>query len=206
MSRNNSSIKIHSVVEYWLKSNKDIFINKPTIKLNLNSGQVTCFCCGDHRDNLEKAHIIPVSSGGSDNVDNIHILCKSCHLRTESFTDIPIIGNELYFNFIKQHPELFLLRQKITSKLISQNFELCSNVFGKEKINIDIQVKKEKPILSNLALYKKELKFWKNEMSLLIKDIMDGVGDEEEIKQKAKEIRIEIKKYEDLITNRVAEN
>ena len=199
MLRNNSSIKIDSVVEYWLNNDEDIFTNKPTIKLNLKSGQVTCFCCGDHRDNLEKAHIIPVSSGGSNNVDNIHILCKSCHLRTESFTDIPVIGNELYFNFIKQHPELFLLRQKITSKLISQNFELCSSVFGKEKNNIEYKVKKEKPILSNLSLYKKELKYWKNQMSLLIQDIMNGISDEEEIKQKAKEVRIQIEKYENLI-------
>jgi len=198
MARSNSNINVSLVVDYWLKCDNDIFINKPSIKSKLNLGDVTCFCCGDHRGNLEKAHIIPVSSGGSDDINNIHILCKSCHLRTESLTDIPVIGKELYFNFIKKHPELCLIREEIMLKLIKENYELMQYKLVGENIENDFKTK-VKPILSDLKIYKNHLNYWKKEQRKFIDMLMKDKPTDIDIKYEANLIRQEIKKYEDLI-------
>lgn len=39
-----------------------------------------CRECGDHRD-LEIDHIFPISRGGSNAIENLQTLCKSCNLR-----------------------------------------------------------------------------------------------------------------------------
>ena len=196
MKRNNSNIKTIDVINYWLKS--DIFINKPTINFKLSLGEETCFCCGDHRGNLEKAHIIPVSSGGSDDISNIHILCKSCHLRTESLTDIPIIGFELYFNFIKQHPELCLLREEISVKLIKKNIDIIPNKFKKNNFETKPIIEK-KPLIINLEFYKKQIVKFKKERSKIIDCICKGTITDLDAKSSIKIVREEIEKYQSLI-------
>ena len=199
MKRTNSYIKTNEVIDYWLKSNENIFINKPSIETKLILREETCFCCGDHRGNLEKAHIIPVSSGGSDNVNNIHILCKPCHLRTEAFSDLPIIGKELYFNFIKKHPELCILRENILIELIEENIDLLkNNINFQEKPKKDIQIE-IKPTLSNLKYYEKELRYWKKERNKFLDIIVKDKPKDFDIKYKMNLVRTEIKKYEDLI-------
>lgn len=41
-----------------------------------------CFACGWSRP-LERAHILAKSEGGSDDVSNLHMLCRSCHKCSE---------------------------------------------------------------------------------------------------------------------------
>jgi hypothetical protein len=41
-----------------------------------------CFACG-WADDLDRAHIVPKCEGGSDTVDNLHLLCRHCHHTSE---------------------------------------------------------------------------------------------------------------------------
>ncbi|MEB7923148.1 HNH endonuclease [Atlantibacter hermannii] len=47
-----------------------------------------CVCCGRESSTLERAHIIPHSLGGSNDVSNYILLCNKCH------TESPDIANE----------------------------------------------------------------------------------------------------------------
>lgn len=50
----------------------------------------TCFACGSFYP-LHRAHIVPICFGGPNTVDNIHLLCMSCHSRSE--------GNTVYWTW-----------------------------------------------------------------------------------------------------------
>jgi 5-methylcytosine-specific restriction endonuclease McrA len=43
-----------------------------------------CFACGMNSDgDIERAHIKARCEGGSDNVENLHLLCGFCHKQSE---------------------------------------------------------------------------------------------------------------------------
>ena len=67
-----------TILEYWNQSGQLCM----TIKEEWGAAQGECFACGDC-NNLERCHIIPICYGGSNNVDNIHLLCRACHLESE---------------------------------------------------------------------------------------------------------------------------
>lgn len=46
-----------------------------------------CFACGWHSENLERAHIVARSLGGSDQAENLHLLCPMCHTDSEYLGD-----------------------------------------------------------------------------------------------------------------------
>lgn len=43
-----------------------------------------CFACG-RTGILDRAHIVPRHKGGSDELSNLHLLCKSCHAESDLF-------------------------------------------------------------------------------------------------------------------------
>ena len=46
-----------------------------------------CFACGIlTNDSTERAHILSRQEGGSDEVDNLHLLCNICHKDSEQFS------------------------------------------------------------------------------------------------------------------------
>ena len=50
-----------------------------------------CELCGDQR-NLEVHHIIPVCCGGSDNIDNLIVVCGCCHAKLTPKRELTKVG------------------------------------------------------------------------------------------------------------------
>ena len=44
-----------------------------------------CFAC-DCMGVVQRCHILPNCEGGSEDVDNLHLLCRECHLESEYFS------------------------------------------------------------------------------------------------------------------------
>lgn len=60
------------------KNRRQISYYKETLNKLLHKYKFKCCECGC-KDNLTIDHIIPVSNGGSDEITNLQILCKSCN-------------------------------------------------------------------------------------------------------------------------------
>ena len=48
-----------------------------------------CFACGAFAVRIERAHIVALCEGGTNDVSNIHLLCTSCHRNSETISDVP---------------------------------------------------------------------------------------------------------------------
>ena len=53
-----------------------------------------CFACCMNVG-TERCHILPIWEGGSDEVGNLHLLCKECHLESEE------LSGEVYWQWIQ---------------------------------------------------------------------------------------------------------
>lgn len=50
----------------------------PSLRKEIMERDRCCVNCGSH-DDLEIDHIVPVSKGGSSDIDNLQLLCKACN-------------------------------------------------------------------------------------------------------------------------------
>lgn len=63
----------------------------------------TCWHCGYFElPHLERCHIVPKHCGGSDDVSNLHLLCKRCHQVSEHLQ-----GDEYWAWFTAGNPHPF---------------------------------------------------------------------------------------------------
>lgn len=68
----------------------------------------TCFKCGvtsvlsEDTVIVDRAHILAVCEGGSDELDNLHLLCRSCHRDSEVYS-----GEEYNLWFLSKSKEQF---------------------------------------------------------------------------------------------------
>lgn len=58
----------------------------------------SCWACGDGFD-LQRCHIVSRQNGGSDEPDNLAILCRPCHAKSEHF------NRETFFRWLSQCEE-----------------------------------------------------------------------------------------------------
>ena len=87
----------YQIYAYW----KDRLVNdygKDFYKGNLlmreaqrtkNPYAYMCFACGAFAVRIERAHIVALCEGGTNDVSNIHLLCTSCHRNSETISDVP---------------------------------------------------------------------------------------------------------------------
>lgn len=48
--------------------------------------ELFCFACGMSDTALERCHILARALGGADTVDNLHLLCPTCHKASEGLS------------------------------------------------------------------------------------------------------------------------
>lgn len=53
--------------------------------LGVEEGVSKCFACSKVAS-LDRAHILAIQHGGKNGADNLHLLCKRCHLASERLT------------------------------------------------------------------------------------------------------------------------
>lgn len=87
MTRRNMPSR-RQIAAYWIGRHE---------KIQDESDADYCFACGDHY-RVERAHITPRTDGGADTVENLHILCASCHIESEFLT------GESYWHWFDQKP------------------------------------------------------------------------------------------------------
>ena len=79
-----------------------------------DDGDICCFAC-EKTNNLERCHIIPHAAGGDESLDNLHILCNSCHKQTEGMGHY----NPVLYNVFLKNKETWTTE---ISKMIIKEF------------------------------------------------------------------------------------
>lgn len=93
------------IFEYW----RNICLEEPKKVLyclfddtryeNIIEGnEKTCFCCGIE-GYIERAHIVPLSLGGTNSLDNLLLLCPKCHTESPD-----VIDARYMFEWLNQQP------------------------------------------------------------------------------------------------------
>jgi len=108
----------------------------------------SCWACNKHFTQIERCHIVPAVSGGSNKVSNLHLLCRSCHTESEGHVD--------YWNWFKY------MRENEFKSFSSQ----INRILKIHKIDTE----KEAAYLTSINASQKE---WNNHVNKLVKGIFD---------------------------------
>jgi hypothetical protein len=73
--------------KYWM----DIYNEHCPTKIKTSY----CFACGSSIG-TQRCHIVPSRDGGSEDVSNLHLLCKECHVESED-----LCNEQLYYEWFK---------------------------------------------------------------------------------------------------------
>jgi hypothetical protein len=76
------------ILKHWSKVFDDQGLHDVVCNDEKGCNTVGCFACGSS-SRVERAHIEALTDGGSNDVGNLHLLCRSCHHDSEAFS-----GNE----------------------------------------------------------------------------------------------------------------
>jgi Zn finger protein HypA/HybF involved in hydrogenase expression len=102
------------IAEYWASHH-----NESSLSIDWFDAEILCWRCSEKR-NLERCHIIPRSLGGSEEPNNLILLCKECHSEAPNVND-----STFMWLWLKAHAQPFY-RTYWTQRAIKE-FEL---IFG----------------------------------------------------------------------------
>lgn len=84
-----------AIKSYWLDVDEYLVMRQNPY----SSDESWCFSCGRTRG-VERCHIVPHCQGGNESVENLHLLCRSCHFKTEAHGSRDY---DFYLHYIKNH-------------------------------------------------------------------------------------------------------
>ena len=58
---------------------KTSYLFRKNRKQLLSEDGASCAACGNSKRELQCDHVVPVADGGSDELDNLQLLCVKCH-------------------------------------------------------------------------------------------------------------------------------
>lgn len=88
-NRNNMP-KPKEILSFWADKILNEYPNKFYLDIHYEQGitenekTACCFACGNNVG-TERAHILPINQGGDNSLENLHLLCKECHIESENF-------------------------------------------------------------------------------------------------------------------------
>ena len=118
------------IKEYWkyriLELKKEIFNS-----IEYFQGGDFCFACGLLTNKTtERAHIVARVSGGSDDIDNIHLLCSACHKDSE------LIEGDEYFEWFASRSHV----DTIMTVLYKTDYKLFKTFMSEaERLSVSIE-------------------------------------------------------------------
>ena len=62
--------------------------------------------------NSETHHIIPVEFGGTDDLNNLALICKKCHSKISQHNQLAEVRIEQYNELLRKNPEMQFFRKK----------------------------------------------------------------------------------------------
>jgi 5-methylcytosine-specific restriction endonuclease McrA len=78
-----------------------------------------CFACGT-KGVVERCHILAVFDGGTHDIENLHLLCRECHIESE------YLNGSFYWKWFKYKGPLNSASLKRQQSLIGFLSELCA--------------------------------------------------------------------------------
>ena len=121
----------------------------------------TCFKCGvtsvlnKEMVIVDRAHILAVCEGGSDELDNLHLLCRSCHKDSEAYS-----GEEYNLWFLSKSKEQFAKSLFVLWDKGELNHNRLDDYFNKVKFDCIKNVSQE--------WYDFQIKYYKQENKTLL--------------------------------------
>lgn len=82
-----------SIWDYWYEK---ILSDKTNYIYDYN--EISCFACG-RKNGIERCHLVAHINGGDESVENLHLLCRSCHFDTEGLYELDPIHYYAYLRF-----------------------------------------------------------------------------------------------------------
>lgn len=121
-NRNNMPNK-NQIIDFWVQKILNKYPDKYSLDgyFDCNKSSICFACCTE--GHIERCHIKPLNLGGNNDLENIHLLCRECHLESEDFF------GDIYFKWFATKNSSnsgSFLRLMNNAKLLSQlsNIEL----------------------------------------------------------------------------------
>ncbi len=130
-----------------------------------------CAHCGKllRTQNVSAEHVIPLSKGGTNDIDNLVALCPDCNEKKDNFIYEP----KLYYKYLKKD-HLKLLQQNFEKYLTKVNWFSLTNMAPCDEVPVEYwlflkgRYGQAKPVKSNIKFYKAQSNSYSSDRQCLL--------------------------------------